>query len=516
MSERRTRFIYVGLIFFYTMILPIVFYSYTTFIPLTVVLMLAIGLVMIGASVFVSIHLRNLSIGKFLALYLLLVGICTLVSHLPYTVINKLLFTVLALSSNYLFFWVVGHLIHVHKKTIFLLLNRALLGFSVFEILLLILIYLKHMRVEFMDSYSVTMQFFFFFFLVLFLCIRCYKCMTPYGKSSVRTLLVGLLTGTILYFAGLATPLFAVSLVDTIAYTEGNLLNFPMFLFDRDVFSIVFFTGFITSVISVLIKKEYMTKIFSYQLVRVTIGVVYLIIFNLLIYIYIRDNLFTVYLFNTVAAIPIYILYFENVPISQKEEYHRQLCNRLDAERQRLSIFLHDEILQNAIHASHVVGENEVMRSLIDDIRSVSHNLYPISVLNLGLEMSIKQMIIDFETDYNIEICLEYNCSMGAFPDFASIAIYRIIKELITNSIKHAKCTEIKVKMSNLDKSLEIIVSDNGTGFLLNQVKNDKSLGVLTIMQNIEDMGGCLKFESGNGSKFTILIPYDGMRHKSK
>ena len=88
------------------------------------------------------------------------------------------------------------------------------------------------------------------------------------------------------------------------------------------------------------------------------------------------------------------------------------------------------------------------------------------------------------------------------------IAIYRIIQELLSNILKHAKATETNIQLTRLDNSLNISVEDNGIGFDPSTVKN--GMGIKNIEARVQALEGSFFIDSGKGNGTTVMIDLPG------
>src|SRR5690625_5682787 len=100
-----------------------------------------------------------------------------------------------------------------------------------------------------------------------------------------------------------------------------------------------------------------------------------------------------------------------------------------------------------------------------------------------------------FEVDFQ-NLGIQYN-----YPNSLRINLYRIIQELITNSIKHSEATKILVQCSEMDEWLFVTVVDNGKGIIENNENNQKGVG----WANIQNRSSFL-----NASIETISHPREG------
>lgn len=207
---------------------------------------------------------------------------------------------------------------------------------------------------------------------------------------------------------------------------------------------------------------------------------------------------------------------------TEEQTYQWRLQEAVEKEKQELSSYLHDEVLQSLIAFYRQIqadesGRFEEMKTslseLIAQMRNVSHNLYPTMVEDLGLEQSLYIFAAELQKGYpEITINCKYELSDGILPKHLALSFYRIIKELVNNAAKHSGGFEINFLLEEDDKGYDIYVKDNGKGFTL--PKNDDLLksphmGIYTVKKRVNKLQGKLTFESGyeKGTEYHIFVP---------
>jgi two-component system sensor histidine kinase DegS len=133
----------------------------------------------------------------------------------------------------------------------------------------------------------------------------------------------------------------------------------------------------------------------------------------------------------------------------------------------------------------------------------------PTSLLRKGLIVSIEEFISSIEKSGNIKINYKYN-QISALPEDTSINIYRIIKEVVHNAIKHSKASEITIEISQNHNSLSIYCYDNGIGFNVEEtMATSAGFGLRNLKSRAEVMQGTMTAESkpGKGTAFLFQIP---------
>ena len=151
----------------------------------------------------------------------------------------------------------------------------------------------------------------------------------------------------------------------------------------------------------------------------------------------------------------------------------------------------------------------------INEIRRISRSLVPPALSDLGLKEAIIELVNQY-TDLK-QIKFDIHCKAAYFNDLEfelQRNIYRVVQELISNSIKHSNCTAIHISFKRTSENLEISYSDNGKGFNLSKVK--KGLGLKSINNRVYFYGGAINISTSEkeGVKFDIHLPV--LLHKKR
>ena len=89
--------------------------------------------------------------------------------------------------------------------------------------------------------------------------------------------------------------------------------------------------------------------------------------------------------------------------------------------------------------------------------------------------------------------------------------IYRILSELINNTVKHADADTVKINLRNNDNTLFLLYSDNGKGFDVEKERseNSKGNGVKNIFNRVKTINGVCKMVSNKELGFMVRIKVD-------
>ena len=127
------------------------------------------------------------------------------------------------------------------------------------------------------------------------------------------------------------------------------------------------------------------------------------------------------------------------------------------------------------------------------------------NVLNdYGLIKAIKSFCEKISATNTISIEFNDNCTDDRFEEAIEIGLYRIIMELINNTLKHAKANKIQIVLKKSKYELFIEYKDDGIGYdLENQTRG---MGVNSIISRVKSMNGLCKFQSKIGKGINVQI----------
>ncbi|MEI7736015.1 MAG: sensor histidine kinase [Ferruginibacter sp.] len=149
----------------------------------------------------------------------------------------------------------------------------------------------------------------------------------------------------------------------------------------------------------------------------------------------------------------------------------------------------------------------DMLDSSIKEMRRVAHNMMPEALVKFGLNTALK----DFCNDINQSGALKLNYqSIGmdnsTIDQTTSIAIYRIVQELINNTIKHAAAKKAIVQVTQSEDLLTLTVEDDGIGFDPVILQRVKGIGWSNIQSRVDFLKGTLDVQSGEGKGTSVHI----------
>ncbi len=242
------------------------------------------------------------------------------------------------------------------------------------------------------------------------------------------------------------------------------------------------------------------------------------------------------------AIIVILVLVIVLVFISYRSNKHKQLAEKmkiqqnaerkvLDAvieteykERKRFAEDLHDglgvllsttRLYINEIEDSNkeeqksLIKESNIMLdNAIANVRNIANNIMPAALKNNGFEVAFRAFTDRINASRKIKIKVRTINLDKHFKSNVEITLFRILTEMINNTLKHAEATEIIISLIQKSNKLIVNYKDNGVGFDYEKMMHstDKGMGLDNTISRVNSIGGICNIQSSKGKGFTAAI----------
>ncbi len=146
----------------------------------------------------------------------------------------------------------------------------------------------------------------------------------------------------------------------------------------------------------------------------------------------------------------------------------------------------------------------DLLKQLIQDIRSLSVSLKGENLARFGLVKMIEKDIVRYQSIGELKIDFHVTGDLPNFDKSTEIFLYRMTQEIFNNILKHAKSTQVEVKMSYTNSIFQLSINDNGIGFELASRKQGS--GIINLKQRCEMIGAEFNIQSELNQGTTINI----------
>jgi signal transduction histidine kinase len=198
------------------------------------------------------------------------------------------------------------------------------------------------------------------------------------------------------------------------------------------------------------------------------------------------------------------------------------LINAQEEERSRLARELHDDVTQRLALLAIEAGREErsaaslpggtAMRTmreglvrLSEDVHALSYRLHPSILEDLGLTAALRSECERLSRTCAMRVQVDAQDVPENLPNDVALCLFRIAQEALRNTMRHAKASQVQVRLRRIGGGFELRVSDNGVGFDSARQRSGKSLGHASMQQRVFARGGMLEIESRPGHGTTIL-----------
>jgi signal transduction histidine kinase len=197
-------------------------------------------------------------------------------------------------------------------------------------------------------------------------------------------------------------------------------------------------------------------------------------------------------------------------------------------ERNRLARELHDAVTQSlysltlyaetslrfsrgnqpAMAIEYLEQVAGTAQQALREMRLLLHNLRPTVLEQLGLVQAIKQRFDAVEKRVGIEVDYQIQGEID-LPPKVEEALYHIVQEALNNALKHAAATRISLRLRQQKEKVSLVIFDNGKGFHVLEVDDSGGLGLTSMRERIDSLGGNLTIDSAIGEGCKIQVELD-------
>ncbi|MDD2673744.1 MAG: histidine kinase [Flavobacterium sp.] len=242
--------------------------------------------------------------------------------------------------------------------------------------------------------------------------------------------------------------------------------------------------------------------------------------------------------FLLMGLVLILFFYFSRKKIIQKElekkdleiQYQKELLSAViitqEEERKRIAQDLHDDIssklnivaLNSHLLTTPNLSQNEIHEitaniinltgKALDNSRKIAHGLLPPVLEKFGLHAGVEELCLEFSSSQAVKVNYENKTAFDIRDIDKHLHVFRILQELMNNSLRHGKATVIAVLFEEKNGIKNCCYSDNGIGFEMKSDENKKGLGMKNIESRIAFLNGKMTLESALNKGVSVVFNF--------
>ncbi|MEM7660232.1 MAG: sensor histidine kinase [Bacteroidota bacterium] len=216
---------------------------------------------------------------------------------------------------------------------------------------------------------------------------------------------------------------------------------------------------------------------------------------------------------------------FEAEKVAARQAQLKATLEAEENERERIATELHDSLGQllsttklqltslpqpaESKDQQVLSGALHLLDESVGEVRQISHNLAPPALMRGDLISALRDLVRLIRKTGGVKVSLENEVQQTQLSKKSEIHLYRIIQELINNSLKHSGCSEIALRLWQHKGSLWVEIQDNGQG-LASQTVPQHGLGWQSILGRLQLLNGKHELiqEPEQGLKVRLKIPF--------
>ncbi|MBC5839792.1 MAG: sensor histidine kinase [Flavobacteriaceae bacterium] len=248
--------------------------------------------------------------------------------------------------------------------------------------------------------------------------------------------------------------------------------------------------------------------------------------------------LYTSLFFIILAAGLILFFFFSRKKIIQKElekknleiQYQREQLRAIlitqETERKRIAQDLHDDISSklNVVSLnSHLLNKKnltsdetfeistniiELTAKALQSTRRIAHDLLPPVLDRFGLDAGLDELCSEYNATNSVIVTYKNTIAFEDMAKDKSLHLFRIVQELINNSIRHGKAKSIAISFEMIDGSKICNYTDDGVGFDTNDIRNQNGLGMKNIQSRVDFLNGSITIKSTYNKGVAIILHF--------
>lgn len=207
-----------------------------------------------------------------------------------------------------------------------------------------------------------------------------------------------------------------------------------------------------------------------------------------------------------------------------------ELSTTAERQREECASILHDEVTQLLVickvkmesplpsdpageGARDIRGARELLSLALEHTRSLTSELSSHILQELGLREAVEKLCEEMENEHGITCAVLNGEAIGTLPRHIGSVLYRSIRELLTNVVRHAGAAGVHVTFARDGERLEVYVTDDGGGYDADTVEEEMSTGekygLFSIREAMGNLGGEFDMSpvEGGGTRVRLTVP---------
>ncbi len=209
--------------------------------------------------------------------------------------------------------------------------------------------------------------------------------------------------------------------------------------------------------------------------------------------------------------------------LSHQKELLHAIIESQEEERKRIGRDLHDDVgaaisslrliiemftptHQDDSYHQFITASKSIIDTMMVEVRNISHNLSPVTLSYYGLSTAIGELTTNINHGGMLSVTFidDAHEQFKLLPLQTSTDLYRVLEELLTNTIRHAQAKEAVITCKAVEQNICITYADNGIGMIQEQLR--KGMGLYNIESRLSHINALYTIDTAPHKGFSITI----------
>lgn len=202
-----------------------------------------------------------------------------------------------------------------------------------------------------------------------------------------------------------------------------------------------------------------------------------------------------------------------------RQTFTARLIAAQDEERAAIARELHDDVVQRIIametdlRSQSPEAQLQVatrLDRLADDVRGLARGMHPSVIDHMTLYEALEILARQTEEAEGLRVMFDGTPGADLLPETARLSLYRVAQEALGNAARHSGSTQIRMSLDRGTRSTVLDVVDCGTGFDTTAAVGGPGIGLTSMRERIEMLGGKVRIKSvpGQGTHIHATLPH--------
>jgi PAS domain S-box-containing protein len=189
-------------------------------------------------------------------------------------------------------------------------------------------------------------------------------------------------------------------------------------------------------------------------------------------------------------------------------DLHESIAQLLALSKDQLSVLCRKPPTDDPNVKAALNGVRAMVSRALDQARSLTHQLSPPSLYDLGLDKALMGLVESTRETHEIVIDAKIGQPPKSLENNVKVFLFRAVQELLRNIVTHAKARRVGLTLAPDQNELRVTVTDDGVGFDP-QARMGAGIGLLSIQERVQAIGGTfeVKSEAGRGARISLSVP---------